>query len=128
MNRSVHGLAFYLVVSPLLLRTDFRCVESVNISVEVDICGIFSTIWRLQYTDLLTSLDSTCIHGKVSTHKNVLLCIRVTLQMYWVDSTSVYEVARCVKYSQIHPVQVTFSPLRKWLVTGWTIYSWKVFH
>ena len=59
-------------------RINYRCVESLNISVEVAKCGKYSQIHPVYslfvcYSKCLV-LPEQSIHGKVSTHKDVLLC------------------------------------------------------
>ena len=57
-----------------MLRTNNRCVDSLNISVmspNVENIHKFT-----QYTDYLS------IHGKVSTHKDVLLCEELTADVF----------------------------------------------
>ena len=77
-EQSIHGNAFNSLGSPLLLRTNYRCVESLNISVEVAKCGKFSSNSPSTLTFCLLQkwlvLPEKSIHGKVSTHKDVLLC------------------------------------------------------
>ena len=58
-------------------RTNYRCVESLNISVEVAKCGKYSQIYPVHslfvcYKKWLI-LPEQSIHGKLSTHKDVLL-------------------------------------------------------
>ena len=61
-----------------MLRTNNRCVESLNISVEVAKCGKYSQIHQVHslfvYYKKWLVLPEKSIHGKVSTHKYVLLC------------------------------------------------------
>ena len=59
-------------------RTNYCCVESLNISVEVAKCGKYFQIHPenslfVCYKKLLI-LPEQSIHGKPSTHKDVLLC------------------------------------------------------
>ena len=59
-------------------RINYRCVESMNISVEVAQCGKYSQIHPVHslfvcYKKLLV-LPEQSIHGKLSTHQDVLLC------------------------------------------------------
>ena len=77
VDRTIHSWqAFNSLVCPLMLRTNNRCVESINISVmslnEENIHKF------TQYTDYLSItkkvvMTEQSIHGNVSTHKDVLL-------------------------------------------------------
>ena len=65
--------AFNSLGCPLMLRTNNRCVESLNISVEVAKCGKYSQIHHSTLTFCLVIqewpvLTQQSIHGKLSTH------------------------------------------------------------
>ena len=60
-------------------------------------------------------LPEQSIHGKVSTHKDVLLCSESNYRCVELLNVSV-EVAKCGKYSQIHPVHSLFIYYKKWPV------------
>ena len=66
--------SFNSLVCPFMLRTNNRCVESLNISVMSP--NVQNIHKFTQYTDYQKKVVMTekSIHGNVSTHKDVLLC------------------------------------------------------
>ena len=87
-------------------RINYRCVESLNISVEVAKCGKYSQIHPVHslfvcYKKWLV-LPEQSTHGKLSTHKDAPLMLRTNNRCVELLNISV-EVAKCGKLSQIHP-------------------------
>ena len=66
--------SFNSLVRPLMLRTNNRCVESLNISVMLP--NVQNIPKFTKYTDNQKKVVMTkqSIHGNVSTQKDVLLC------------------------------------------------------
>ena len=76
-----------------MVRTNYRCVQSLNISVDVAKC-VDNVHTLIHYTHFRTVtkkrlvFTEQSIHGKVSTHEDVLLCKKQTTDVFS-DSTSV---------------------------------------
>ena len=68
------------------------------------------TFWLLQKWLVLPEKS---IHGNVSTHKDVSLMLRTNYRCVELLNVSV-EVAKCGKYSQIHPVHSLFIYYKRW--------------
>ena len=118
--------AFNLLVSPLLLRTNYRCVESLNISVEVAKCGKFSQIHTLHSLFVYYKNDQSCF-------KNLFVVMfqltrmssyaKNKLQMCWVTQRQ----CRCRQMWKIFtnsPSSLNICLLQKKGCHDWTIYSW----
>ena len=98
-----------------MLRSNYRCVELINVSVDVAKCGKYSQIHPVHslfiYYKKLPVLTEQSIHGKFqlismsSYAKNKQQMCRVTQHQC--------NVAKCGKYSQIHPVHWLFVYYKK---------------
>ena len=103
-----------------MLRWNYRCVELLNVSVEVAKCGKYSQFHPVDslfiYYKKWPVLTEQSIHGKFqliimsSYPKNKQLMCRVTQHQCI--------VAKCGKYSQIHPVHWLFVYYKKVSLLG----------
>ena len=101
-----------------MLRSNYRCVELLNVSVEVAKCGKYSQIQPVHsifiYYKKWPVLTQQSIHGKFqlismsSYAKNEQQMCGVTQHQC--------SVAKCGKYSQIHPVHWLFVYYKKKVV------------
>ena len=101
-----------------MLRSNYRCVELLNVSVEVAKCGKYSQIQQVHsifiYYKKWIVLTEQSIHGKFqlismsSYAKNEQQMCRVTQHQC--------NVAKYGKYSQIHPVHWLFVNYKKKVV------------
>ena len=111
---------FNSFVCPLMLKTNYRCVQSLNISVDVAKCVEnvhtlihYTHFWTVTKKDLwsLNNLFmAKCqLKRKSSYAKN-------KLQMCSVTQHQCRRRQMCGKCSQIHPFHSLFVPYKKWLV------------
>ena len=110
--------AFNSLGSPLLLRTNNRCVASLNISVEVAKCGKFSQI-HLEHSHLsVTKNDLSRLNNLfMVSFQLIRMSSYAKNKQQIVESLNIsVEVAICGKYSQIHPTHSLFVCDKEWLV------------
>ena len=93
-----------------MLRTDNRCVASLNISVEAAKFGKFSQILPEHSLLSVTKNDSSRLNNLFIVSFNTLGCLlMLRTNNRCVESLNIsVEVAKCGKYSQIHPVHSLF--------------------
>ena len=123
---------FYLIGCPLLLRTNYRCVQSLNISVDVAKC-VENVHTLIHYTHFLSVTKND-----LSSLNNLFMAkfqlIRMSsyaknkLQMCSVTQHQCRRRQMCGKCSHIQFSSLTFCPLQKTTCPDWTIYSWQGFN
>ena len=129
---------------PLMLKTNYRCVQSLNISVDVaKLCGksshtfthehsLFGSVtkktchyWTIYSWQIFNSLD---VFMSSVDAKNKLLhrCFLIRMSL----NISVDSIDRqiCGKCSTISLSTLTLWPLLKFTCPDWTIYSWQCFN
>ena len=117
---------------PLTLRTNYRCVQSLNISVDVAKC-VENVQTLIHYTHFWTVTKKD-----LSSLNNLFLAkfqlIRMSsyaknkLQMCSVTQHQCRRRQMCGKCSNNSPNSLTFYPLQKTTCPDWTIYSWQTFN
>ena len=118
--------AFNSLVCPLMLRTNNRCVESLNISVEVAKCGKFSQIHPVHSLLSVTKNDLSWLNNLFMV---MFQLIRMSSyaknkqQMCWVTQHQCRS-RQMWKIFTNSPSTLTFCLLQKMTSLAWTIYSW----
>ena len=110
---------FYLIGCPLLLRTNYRCVESLNISVDVAKC-VENVHTLIHYIHFGLLQKMTCHHWTIYSWQssNSLGCPLMQKTNYrCVQSLNIsVDIAKCVEnvhtFTQLHSLRT----LQKWLV------------
>ena len=113
---------------PHMLRTNYRCVQSLSISVDIAKC-VENVHTLIHYTHFWTVTKKD-----LSSLKNVFMAkfqlnrmssyAKYKLEMCWVTQQQCRWCQMCGKCSQIHQVHSRF--LRTY--PDWTIYSWQIFN
>ena len=111
---------------PLMLRANYRCVQSLNISVDVaKSCGKCSHItyfWTVTKKRLV--ITEQFFMAKFSIHCNVIFCWKQTADVFS-QSTSVYTSPNVWKMFKHEFITLTCELLQKMTCLPWTIYLWK---
>ena len=105
---------------PLMLRTNYRCVQSLNISVDVAKC-VENVDTLIHYTHFWTVTKKTCLHWTIYFMARFQLIsmssyAKNKLQMCSVTQHQCRRRQMCGKCSQIHPVHSLFVRYKKRLV------------
>ena len=115
-----------------MLRTNYRCVRSLNISVDVAKC-VENVDTLIHYTHFWTVTKKTCLHWTIYSWQcfNSLVCHLMLKTNYrCVQSLNIsVDVAKCVE--NVHKFTQWFThfcPLQKTTCPDWTIYSWQGFN
>ena len=112
--------AFYLIGCPLLLRTNYRCVESLNISVDVAKC--LEIVHKFnQFTHFLsvTKNDLSWLNNLFMAVSQLISMSSYAKNKLQMCSATQHQCRRhqmCGKCSQIHPVHSLFIRYKKRLV------------
>ena len=116
---------------PLMLRTNYRCVQSLNISVDVAKC-VENVHTLIHYTHFwtVTKNDLSSLNNLFMARFQLISMssyAKNKLQMCSVTQHQCRRRQMCGKCSQIHPIHSLLSVTKKRLVI-WTIYSWQGFN
>ena len=116
-----------------MLRTNYRCVQSLNISVDVAKC-VENVHTLIHYTHFWTVTKMTCLHWTIYLWKG-FYSIRCPLMLRtnyrWVQSLNIsvdFAKINVWKMFTNSTSSLTFCPLRKTTSPNWTIYSWQGFN
>ena len=117
--------SFNSLECPLILKTNYRCVQSLNISVDDAKC-VENVHKFTKYTHFLSVLVliEQSIHGKLSTHLGCPLMLRTNYRCVKSLNISV-DVPNVWKMFTNSPSSLTFCPLQKTTCPDWTIYVWQ---
>ena len=124
--------SFNSLVCRLMLQTNYRCVQSLNISVDVAKC-VDNVNKFTQFTHFLsvTKNDLSWLNNLFMVWFQLITmssCAKNKLQMCSVTQHQCRRRQMCGKCSQIHPVHSLFVRYKKTTCPDWTIYSWKGFY
>ena len=121
-NRTIYSWqSFNSLGCPLMLKTNYRCVQSLNISVDVAKC-VENAHKFTQFTHFLSDYKkTTCPDWTIYSWKGFYsigcpLMLRNKLQMCSVTQHQCRRRQMCGKCSQIHPVHLLFVSYKKRLV------------
>ena len=132
-EQSIHGKHFNSLVDVLcMLRTNYRCVQSLNISVDVAKC-VENVHTLIHYTHFwtVTKKDLSSLNNLFMAKFQLISMssyAKNKLQMCSVTQHQCRRRQMCGKCWQIHPVHSLFVRYKKRLVSNWTIYSWQGFN
>ena len=121
-------LAFNSLRSPLLQRTNYRCVESLNISVEFAKCGKFSQIHPVHSLFVYNKNDQSSLKNLFMVRFQFIRMssyAKMKLQMCWVTQRQCRS-RQMWKIFTNSPSRLTFYLLQKMTCLDWTIHSWQV--
>ena len=121
---------FNSLVCPLMIKTNYRCLQSLNVCVDVAKCDEkfhkftqyprFLSVTKndLSWLNYLFMARFQLIRMSSNAKKKLLMC-----------SFTQHQCRRrqlCARFSQIHTVHSLFVGYKKITCLGWTIYSWQV--
>ena len=120
IEQSIHGKVSTHWGCPLMQKTNYRCVQSLNISVDVAKC-VVNVHKFTQFTHFLSIRKSDLSWLKNLFMKRFLLnrmstSVKNKLQMCSVTQHQCRRRQMCGKCSLIHPVHSLFVCYKKWLV------------
>ena len=115
-----------------MLRTNYRCVQSLNISVDVTKCvENIHTLIHYPHFWTVTKNDLSSLNNLLMARIQLIRMssnAKNKLQMCSVTQHLCRGRQMCGKCSQIHPVHSLFVLLQKTIYPDWTIYSWQGFN
>ena len=115
-----------------MLKTNYRSVQSPNISVDVTKC--VGNVYKFtQFTHFLsfTKNDLSWLNNQFMERfvlNRMSTSVKSKLPMYWVIQQQCRNRQMFGKCSQIHPVHSLFVRYKKTTSPDWTIYSWQGFN
>ena len=119
---------FYIIGCPLLLRTNYKCFQSLNISVDIAKCMV-NVHKFTQFTHFLcvTKNDLSWFNNLFMARFQLIrmsFYAKIKLQMCSVTQHQCRWRQMCRKCSQVHQVHSLFVRT----CPDWTIYSWRTFN
>ena len=123
---------FQLIVCPLMLQTNYRCVQSLNISVDVTKC-VENVHKFTQYTHFCPLQKTTCPDWTIYSWQDFnsigcpLILTTYNYRCFQQLNISV-DVAKCVENVHKFTQYTHFLSVTKTTCLDWTIYSWQGFN